>query len=78
MPSVAPVGRRAGHGADGFRNQHGYLSPIRALLLWRAWSHHVVFSPVWNYAAESRRQKLNGKCNDKYRPHPQFWLHPSI
>ena len=53
-------------------------SPVRALLLWRAWSHHVVFSPVWNYAAESRRQKLNGECNDKYRPHPRFRSQPNI
>ena len=54
-------------------------SPVRTLLLWRALCQTKLIPPkVWNYAAESRRQKLNGKCNDKYRPHPRFRPQPNI
>ena len=80
VPSVAPVSRRAGHGADGFRNQHGYLSPIRTLLFWRAWKHAQPHSPskIWDDPAQDDRQKLNSKSDGANRSHPRIRPQPNI
>ena len=79
VPSVAPVSRRAGHGADGFRNQHGYLSPIRTLLFWRAWKYPPLIPPkIWDCAAQEDRQPLNRKRDNKCRSHPRIRPQPNI